>query len=357
MKTKQSCLTLFTIILFFLAGTQIGCNKDNDEPEPGKEQVAWAVGAADSTNYGMILFSSDGGDNWVRQGEGNAALTGIYLNDVWVVDENTAWVIGSENTILKTTDKGQTWTQLNTPQQPPEVELVSISMVDSDNIWVSGSYGTVYNSTDGGNTWTKIQNDVLQNKYIQGIHAMNADVIYCVGGYEGGNTNGFIARTTDGGQNWDSIVPIDNFNQHLWIGITSSGNKHIVYGQEAHYIVSDDGGQTWRNDSVPGTGGTNGADINCLKMLDATTWWGAFDYDEILRTDNSGEYWETQGPAPGPQNMWLLGLDYYNKDLCIIVGSSASSNNGKIIKTGNGGQSWELKLETDAWMQKVSFIK
>jgi photosystem II stability/assembly factor-like uncharacterized protein len=357
MKIKQALLTLISILFFLLTVIQLGCKKDNNEPEPEKEQVVWAVGAADSTNYGMILYSPDGGNNWVRQGEGNAGLSGVYLNDIWVVDVNTAWVVGSGNTILKTTDKGQAWNKMTLPSQPPEVELVSISMIGSDNIWVSGSYGTVYNSNDGGLTWTEIHADVLQNKYIQGIHAIDADIIYCVGGYEGSNTDGFIARTNDGGQNWDSIVPGDNYNKHLWIGAASSGNTHIVYGQEAHFVVSDDGGQSWRNDSVPGTGGTNGADINCLKMLNPTTWWGAFDYDEILRTDNSGAYWDAQGPAPGPQNMWLLGLDYYDKNRCIIVGSSASSNNGKIIKTVNGGQSWELTYESNAWLQKVSYIK
>jgi len=357
MKTKQSCLTLFTIILFFLAGIQIGCNKDNDEQEPGKEQVVWAAGAADSTNYGMILFSSDGGDNWVRQGEGNQALSGVNMSDVWVVDENTVWAVGSRNTILKTTNKGQKWSEITAPTQPPEVELVSISLIGSDNIWISGSYGTVYNSTDGGTNWTVIDSDVLNNKYLQGIHAINANEIYVVGGYEVGNTRGFIARTMDGGQNWDSLVPADNFNKNLWIGVVSSGNSYIIYGQHAHFIVSKDRGLNWKNDSIIGTGGTDGADINCMKMLDATTWWGALDYDEIFRTDNAGSLWNDQGPAPGPQNMWLLGLDYYNEDVCIIVGSSASSNKGKIIKSGNGGQSWELKYECDAWLQKVSFIK
>jgi len=357
MKTKQSLFTLSTIVLCCLAIIQIGCNKDNDDPERAKEKVVWAVGAVDSTNYGLILFSSDGGDNWMRQGVDNQDLFGINLSDIWAVDEKTAWAVGSENTILRTTDQGHTWNKITAPPQPPEVELVSISMVGSSNIWISGSYGTVYHSTDGGKTWIEIESDILNNKYIQGIHAVNSNEIYCVGGYESGNTNGFIAKTYDGGQSWDSIVPSDNYNKHLWIGAASSGNTHIVYGQEAHFIVSNDGGQTWKNDSVPDTGGTNGADINCLKMLDADTWWGAFDYDEILRTDNSGDLWSAQGPAPGPQNMWLLGIDYYNEDMCIIVGSSASSNNGKIIKTGNGGLSWELKQETDAWMQKVSFIK
>jgi len=92
-------------------------------------------------------------------------------------------------------------------------------------------------------------------------------------------------------------------------------------------------------------------------MLDAQTWWGAFDYDGIYITENFGNSWINQGPAPPPLNMWLLGIDYYDHNLCIIVGSSTSSNNGKIIQTSDAGKTWNLRYETDAWMQKVSFVK
>ena len=63
------------------------------------------------------------------------------------------------------------------------------------------------------------------------------------------------------------------------------------------------------------------------------------------------------GISTGPGGMWLVGIDYYDKDLCIIVGGSSDSYAGKIIKTSNGGQLWELCIETDTWMNKVSFIK
>ena len=322
--------------------------------------MVWVVGYPDSTNYGTILFSADGGDKWVRQGEGSKALLGANINDVWAVDENTVWAVGEDNLILKTTDGGKTWKQIAAPSQSRYVELVSISLIGTDNIWISGSSGIVYNSKDGGNTWTVINSDVLNNKYLQGIHAINSNVVYVAGGHEGNNTRGFIARTTDAGQTWDSVVPSDNFNKHRWIGVTSSDQSHIVvYGGASYYMYSHDGGQIWKNDSVPGTGGggTGGADINCLKMLDAQTWWGAFDLDAIFRTDNGGNSWVSQGPAPNPGNMWLLGIDYYNKDLCIIVGSGTHLNIGKIIKTSNGGQLWKLEYKINARLQKVSFIK
>jgi hypothetical protein len=74
MKTKQSLSLLFNTILFCALIIQIGCKKDQSESEPLYEKAVWAVGAADSTNYGLILFSLDGGDNRVRQGLGNQAL-------------------------------------------------------------------------------------------------------------------------------------------------------------------------------------------------------------------------------------------------------------------------------------------
>jgi len=92
-------------------------------------------------------------------------------------------------------------------------------------------------------------------------------------------------------------------------------------------------------------------------MLDAQTWWGAFDYDGIYITKNGGDSWSKQNSVQ-PKNMFLVGIDSYGLDLCVIVGVDAYNyNHGKIMKTSDGGQLWELCIETDAWMNKVSFIK
>ena len=81
----------FKFVLIVVASLLIiinGCKKDDDEPNPApvQKKLAWVVGDADSTNYGMILFSSDGENTWVRQGEGSTALQGIDVNDVCIVD-------------------------------------------------------------------------------------------------------------------------------------------------------------------------------------------------------------------------------------------------------------------------------
>jgi hypothetical protein len=66
-----SCALVFTSILILL---QFACKKEEDNPSPVKKKYAWAVGTTDSTGYGMILFSPDGGETWQRQGESSSAL-------------------------------------------------------------------------------------------------------------------------------------------------------------------------------------------------------------------------------------------------------------------------------------------
>lgn len=351
---KRTC-SIISVVLFCTLITLLGCKKSNDNTPPLKKKYVWAVGNLDSTNYALIYFSADGGENWIRQGEGQAALKGAILNDVWAIDENTVWVVAAQNVILKTTDGGKNWFRVQPPTSDSNAALCSISIIGKTDIWISGN--VVYHSADGGNNWTSIQSDVLTNKYLQGIHAVNSDIIYVVGSPIG-LTRGFIARTQDGGQSWDSIVPKNGYNKYEWIGVTASDLQNIVvYGQLSHYLSSNDGGQSWKNDSIEGTGGTDGADINCLKMLDKNTWWGAFDYDGIFKTKDAGNNWVNQGSAPGPKGMWLFGIDFYNYELCVIVAEGSMPYTGKIIKTANGGLIWELKLETHAQMHKVSFIK
>jgi photosystem II stability/assembly factor-like uncharacterized protein len=362
MKTKKLLALIFLLAMISLFVIPYGCEKKNDgtQPSPVKKKYAWVVGNKDSTNYGMILFTPDGGDTWKRQGEGSASLLGIDLSDVWAVDTNIVWAVGSGNRIVKTNDGGKTWVRITGPQTPSVTLLSSISLVGYNDVWISGGNGTVFNSKDGGSTWTVFDTNFFHNGLMQGIHAINSQTVYVVGGIPVGKEyRGFIARTANGGQTWDSIIPENNYNRHEWIGVKASDAGHIVvYGGQSYYVFSDDAGVSWKNDSVPGTGGgaTGGADINCLTMLDAQTWWGAFDYEGIFITTDGGASWTKQNSVL-PGGMWLFGIDYYDRNQAIIVAESSMSLTGKIMKTSNGGNIWELKYHSRSWLKKVSFIK
>jgi len=348
----------FSILLIVFAILFMGgCKKNNDNPE--RKKYAWAVGARDSTSYGTILFSNDGGDTWVRQGEGSPALKNIDLSDVWAIDENTVWAVGTDNHILKTTDGGQNWTTVQAPNLPFGVGLSSISIVNKSDIWISGSPGIVYHSADDGLSWTVFDTVFFQKGLMQGIWAISSQVVYVAGGvFTDRESSGFIARTLDGGTTWETVIPPDNYDRNEWIGVKATDeNNVVVYGGKAHYTHTTDGGKTWVNDSLEAGGGGGAADINCLTMLDKKTWWGALDLENIFITYDTGNTWNKQ-PSVGGGNMFLVGIDAYDRNLALITGTGTGYiPEGKIIKTNNGGDTWELKYLGKAGIWKVSFIK
>lgn len=354
MKKLTTLFSVVMVVIFII----ISCNKNEDDPVPTeRKKYAWVVGSEDSTGYGMILFSADGGENWVRQGEGSAALQGIGVGDIWAVDENNVWATASNNVILRTKNGGQTWERIPAPEYYPNNELMSISIVNETNIWISGGNGIVYNSTDDGNTWAMFDTNFFHKGGMQGIWAISSEKIYVVGGIGSSiDIRGFIGYTLDGGDTWDSVFPANDYNRHEWIGVTAFENTIVVYGAKSNYVVSTDGGTTWKNDSLPSAGGIGGADINDLIMLNSQTWWGALDQGHIYLTTDGGSNWIAQQTNEG--GSYLVGIDAYDSQLALVVGTlSGWPPYGPILKTSNGGTLWQTKHVYNSYLNNVSFIK
>ena len=344
-------------VMVIMTSIILSCSKNNDNSQTlTKKPYAWVAGARDSIGYGMILFSADSGNTWVRQGQGIAALKDIDVWDIWAVDENNVWAVCSDNVILKTIDGGLIWSRVPAPSNDMTTRLSAISIINKTNIWISGSGGTVYNSTDNGNTWIMFDTNFFQNSLMQGIWAVTTQKIYVVGKAGGSVPGGFIGYTLDGGNTWDSVFPANGYNRNEWIGVTASGNSIVVYGGKSHYMISNDGGATWKNDSAPSSGGGGGADFNHLIMLNPKTWWGAMDEGHIYLTTDGGTTWIPQETNEG--GSYLFGIDAWDNRLALVVGESNGwPNRGPILQSSNGGANWGLKKVYRSNLSKVSFIK
>lgn len=355
---KTALLPLLLMVFIIIISS---CNNKNEDTAI-KKNHAWVVGAVDSTGYGLILFSNDGGETWSRQGENNDAIKGIEITNVWAVDENNVWAIGTNNTVIKTNNGGNTWATINNlPKNYPTANLMDIFITNKTNIWISGSEGNqgiVYYSKDNGSNWKICDSSFFSNTFPQGVLAFDNQNAYIVGAQHNNRLDrGFIAYTIDAGENWDTIVPADNYNKWEWIGAVSSGNTIVIYGGKSRYMVSNDGGSTWLNDSISGTGGEDGADINDLIMLDSKTWWGAFDMGQVYITADAGKNWIKQ-ETPGLGGTFLLGIDAYDNNIALAVPAIYSwPPVCPIIKTNDGGATWERKLTLYSSLNKVSFIK
>ncbi|MFH1296789.1 MAG: hypothetical protein ABIJ04_05885 [Bacteroidota bacterium] len=345
-------MRLLAVILALCGCVFTSCKKTTtpDAPE-NTNVVAWVVGSMDTNGIGMILYTDDAGETWKRQGDSTMFL-GVDINDVWAIDQQNAWIVCSGNRIYRTINGGTTWIPVPAPSIPGNPDLYSISILNNTTLWISGDKGSVFSSIDAGNKWTVYDTTIFRHGLMQGICAITDNIIYVAGQFPLQiGAWGFIARTLNGGITWDSVELQGNYNRYYWIGVAATDSSNIiVYGQSGHYAVTRNGGNTWVNgDSA------SPCDFNCLVMLSPDAYWGACDYDMILKTFDGGETWIKQTSA-GPGNIFLVGIDTYYSQTALIVGKSADfQTKGKILKTIDGVNHWYLRHACSSNLSKVSF--
>lgn len=344
------------LFVFAVATVAMACKKDKPIAPSDKSKSAWIVGFADSTGYGTILYTPDGGQTFQRQAAGLACLKDIDLTDVWAVDDNLIWVTGSKNTLLKSTDGGANWQQVIVPNGNTQADLYCIAMIGKNEIYVTGDSGTVYHSSNAGETWNVFDHNLFADGLLQGVCMVSANEVYVVGQTFLGDPRGIIRHTKDGGATWDSVAPPDDYNRNTWINAAVNGNTHVIYGTTSHYIVSTDNGLTWRNDSMPFAGGGGGADINHLIMRGPSHWWAALDQGHLVQSVDAGKNWSD--PKTGQGISFMLGIDAWDDNYAIAVGSVFGwPMNGPIMVSNNGGLSWTRALLYHKGLNKVSFTK
>ncbi len=174
-----------------------------------------------------IIRTNDGGATWT-----STDLTSIAgsLIDVVFLDAQRGYIVGGDRpatqgggrvVILATEDGGTTWTRRFTGSAPAAQQgewawKVSFPSVDVGYVSVeqygNTSTGKVIKTTDGGQTWTEIL--ISGAGSLQGLGFINTQRGWISG-------RGQARQTTDGGVTWTPITTIDgNVNRFEFFGGT-----------------------------------------------------------------------------------------------------------------------------------------
>ena len=173
------------------------------------------------------------------------------------------------NGILKSTDRGETWTPMASTINDARFNNVSrilISPTDPDLVIVSATVGryketvttesNIFRSTDGGTTWTVAHTEIGHR--ITQLIADPTDFSIQYGAVDGGG----ILKSTDTGQTWSSINSgITDFFGRFEIAISPVNTNYLYVSAEgasgAELWVSWNSGTIWNQTTESGSGSIN----------------------------------------------------------------------------------------------------
>lgn len=137
-------------------------------------------------SYGRLLKTVNAGVNWTSTTISNS---GTILSSIFFVNGNTGYAVGDNNAAVKTTDAGASWSAMSVAS--PFINLSEV-FFSTENIGYISSADGIYKTTDGGDTWFALPTPDGGYAGVQ----FRGNFGYAISG------GGTIIKTTDAGNNW-----------------------------------------------------------------------------------------------------------------------------------------------------------
>ena len=229
---------------------------------PKNPDVVYAAVLGDlfkSSEERGVYRSQDGGKTWKRILFANKDAGAVDLcmdpNNPRVLYAST-WRIrrtpyslesgGEGSSLWKSTDEGDTWTNLSKNEGMPKglwgISGVAVSPVNSNRVYaiIENDNGGVYRSDDAGKIWSKVNEDRnLRQRawYYSRIYAdtKDEDVVYVM--------NVSYHKSKDGGKSFKSYNAPHGDHHDLWIA--PEDNQRMIIADDGGAQVSFDAGENW----------------------------------------------------------------------------------------------------------------
>ena len=320
--------------------------------------TGWAVGAGDS-GYGTILYSSDAGRSWVRQGTPDM-IPDVRLKDVFAVDDQVCWIAGEADTLSSTTvllfteDGGATWNnQGSSLRTSRPVSIAAIVAHDKDTAWaVTSDTCMVIKTVNGGGSWSVCRESPSVVSY-SALAVADGRNVWCCG--QAADGNAVVEYSPDGGTTWSEMpVGTASSSQRPTDIYAAPGPVLYLSGTESMGVLrSADGGRTWEQAL------SSDVDVNALDAcFDNYVWAAGSDGVMYVSADGLATSDEIH-PADGGYSSGTLSSVAFLRDAlrgaCSVL--SYTGETGTIYYTVDGGLSWnQSSVPYEFGVESVDFV-
>lgn len=267
-----------------------------------------------STGYdGMILRSTDGGENFVQVTSGVG--TGIDIWGVQMVNDTLGWVCGLYQTLLRTTDAGETWQQIYTGISQ---HYWSLDFLNEQYGMIACGGGKILKTSDGGNSWTQLQ--AGDNRALYTINII--DLLHITAAGEGGK----MIYSEDGGLSW---------TEHNNLGFYPEINSISFINTDTGYVVGGDFGlrKTTNRGNNWFVEGFNDIGEYQIDLHQEGYGYAAGTNLRLDRTLNGFDNWQRL-----IMNDNFVDVSFVSETIGYIIGTTYTG--WPFFKTTDGGESW-----------------
>lgn len=159
----------------------------------------------ENIQYGTVYYGQIDRtyNRWQSSTDVSASSNGAWVTP-YVIDPNNPSVLyaGYAN-IFKTTNRGDSWTQISNINSSNKLRSIALSPSDQGVIYTADSY-SIYKSINDGESWENITSGLPGSNSITNITVKNDDpntVWVTLGGFD----SNAIYESTDGGDSWSNI--------------------------------------------------------------------------------------------------------------------------------------------------------
>lgn len=267
------------------------------------DTTGWLIGGFP----GKIYSTKNGGNSWILQ----TTTTGHYLRSIEFTTPQKGFCGSLDSGFFKTTDGGNTWIDIRSSITPRIPGICGLSAPDSMNIYGCGVWfrpAFIIKSTDGGNTWTRIDMSAYASGLVD-ILFINKDTGWVAGTGPLPEERGVILHTTNGGNTWQLQFQSPGRREYVW-KLQTPDRKHyfasiqIFVNEPVRMAKSSDGGNNWESITVK----PYNSNVQSVGFL--TPKIGFIGGDSLYQTFDGGRSWTNALPVGSSYNRFFRINDH-----------------------------------------------